>query len=67
MDTEPLDPIAALAAAGFPVMTFTDEQRTAFAGLSAEEVTLLVDLKGRLDAMEPDVQAHSVIAGAALF
>jgi hypothetical protein len=67
MTTDNGGPLAALEAAGFPVASFTDEQRTVFAGLSAEEIALLVDIKGRLDGVEPDVQAHTMIAGAALF
>lgn len=61
------DALAALAVAGFPVEAFTPEQRAVLAGLSAAEIALLADIKGRLDAVEPDVQAHTVIAGAALF
>ncbi|MCA6091838.1 hypothetical protein LE181_06620 [Streptomyces sp. SCA3-4] len=61
------DALGALEAAGFPVTAFTDEQREVFARLTAGEVTLLADLRSRLDAVEPEVQAHNVIAGAALF
>jgi hypothetical protein len=67
MTAERPDVLSALLAAGFPVGAFTEQERAVFAALSPEEVALLVDIKGRLDAMEPDVQAHSVIAGAALF
>jgi hypothetical protein len=35
--------------------------------LSAEEFALLIDIKARLDEVQPEVQAHSEIAGAALF
>jgi hypothetical protein len=59
--------LAALDTAGFPVASFTDEQRSVFAELSAAEIELLVGLKGRLDAVEPEVQAHSTVAGGALF
>ena len=39
-----------------------------FAALSPEEVALLVDIKRRLNAFEPEVQPHSgVIAGGAMF
>jgi hypothetical protein len=59
--------LRALAEAGFPVDSFTDEQLAVFAGLSAGEVELIVDIKSRLDAVEPEVQAHAAVAGAALF
>ncbi|MFF7633034.1 aroma-sacti cluster domain-containing protein [Kitasatospora sp. NPDC008050] len=59
--------IEALAAAGFPVDTFTEEQLGVFGALSEEELALLVDLKARLDEVEPEVQAHANIAGGALF
>jgi hypothetical protein len=61
------NPLTALRTAGFPVDDLTDEQRTVLAGLSAEEVALLLDIKRRLDLAAPDVEAHNVIAGAALF
>jgi len=60
MSTPQHDPLAALAAAGFPLETITEEQRTVFATLSAEEVTLLIDLRARLDAVEAEVQADNV-------
>jgi hypothetical protein len=59
--------IDALAAAGFPVDTFTDEQLDVFRALTPAELELIVDIKGRLDAVEPEVQAHAAVAGAALF
>ncbi|MEV7175217.1 aroma-sacti cluster domain-containing protein [Kitasatospora sp. NPDC093679] len=62
------DPVlTALAAAGFPVDTFTDEQLGVFRTLGAEELALLLDLKARLDEVEPEVQAHTTVAGGALF
>ncbi|MDQ7911320.1 hypothetical protein RB614_43210 [Phytohabitans sp. ZYX-F-186] len=67
MTAQPPEPLSALLAAGFPVAAFSEQERAVFAALSPAEVALLVDIKGRLDAMAPDVQAHSVIAGAALF
>jgi hypothetical protein len=57
----------ALNAAGFPVGSFTAEQCEVFGRLSTAEVDMLVDLKARLDAVEPEVQAHGAVAGAALF
>jgi hypothetical protein len=59
--------LRALAGAGFPVDRFTEEQCAVFRGLSAPELELILDIKRRLDAVEPEVQAHSVVAGAALF
>ncbi|MGK4582688.1 aroma-sacti cluster domain-containing protein [Kitasatospora sp. HPMI-4] len=67
MSTPEWDGIAALAAAGFPVDALTDEQLAVFGSLSQEELTLLVDLKARLDEVAPDVQAHGAVAGGALF
>lgn len=66
-DPASFDAMAALAAAGFPVGDFTEEQRAVFAELTAEEFTVLSSLKTRLDEVEPDVQAHQSVSGAALF
>ena len=66
MSTPQSDPLAALDAAGFPLQAITEEQRAVFATLSPEEVALLIDLRARLDAVEPEVQAHTV-AGAGMF
>jgi acyl transferase domain-containing protein len=59
--------LRALADAGFPIDTFTDEQCAVFAGLTTTELDLILDIKRQLDAVEPEVQAHAVVAGAALF
>ncbi|MET8858827.1 aroma-sacti cluster domain-containing protein [Streptomyces sp. NPDC004579] len=59
--------LLALEDAGFPLHTLSPEQREVLQDLSAQELTLLLDLKRRLDAAEPEVQAHSEIAGGALF
>ncbi len=56
-----------LRAAGFPLEDLTDEQLSVLAGLGAEELSLLIDIKARLDAVEPEVQAHVTVAGAGLF
>lgn len=64
-DTSPLE--ATLHAAGFPVDLLTDEQRLVLSELTTEELTLLLDVKSRLDAVGPEVQAHGEIAGGALF
>ncbi|MCX4744427.1 hypothetical protein OG455_02655 [Kitasatospora sp. NBC_01287] len=59
--------IEVLATAGFPVESFTDEQLGVFGALTEEELALLVDLKAKLDEVEPEVQAHANVAGGALF
>ncbi len=61
------DQLSALAAAGFPIDSITDDQREVFSTLSPEEVSLLIDLRARLDAVEPEVQAHTDVAGGGLF
>ncbi|MEU9335606.1 aroma-sacti cluster domain-containing protein [Streptomyces sp. NPDC048290] len=61
------DPLRALEDAGFPLHSLSPEQREVLHALSGEELTLLLGLKERLDAAEPEVQAHSEIAGGALF
>ncbi|GLY29775.1 aroma-sacti cluster domain-containing protein [Kineosporia sp. NBRC 101731] len=63
----PANPLTGLRRAGFPVDELTEEQLEVLTGLSADEVTLLVDIKQRLDAVEPEVQAHVTVAGAGLF
>ena len=35
--------------------------------LSDEELTLLLTIRARLDELEPEVQAHTHVAGAGLF
>ncbi|MEU2758791.1 MULTISPECIES: aroma-sacti cluster domain-containing protein [unclassified Streptomyces] len=57
----------ALYEAGFPVDLLTEEQREVLSGLTEEELALLLDVKSRLDAVGPEVQAHGEIAGGALF
>jgi hypothetical protein len=59
--------LRALAAAGFPTGAFSEEQRAVFSELVPAELELILDIKRRLDAVEPEVQAHAVVAGAALF
>jgi hypothetical protein len=44
-----------------------DEQRGVLSALTPQELAVLIDLKGRLDLVGPEVQAHSDIAGGALF
>lgn len=61
------DPLEALERAGFPLDGLPEEQRQVFRELSPAEVELLLGLKERLDAAEPEVMAHQEIAGGALF
>jgi hypothetical protein len=61
------DVLGALEAHGFGLADLSDEQRQVLRELSAEEVELLVGIKSRLDEAGPEVQAHSEIAGGALF
>jgi len=60
MSTPQHDPLTALITAGFPLEGISEDQRAVFATLSPEEVTLLIDLRTRLDAMAPKVQAYDV-------
>ncbi|MEU3577875.1 aroma-sacti cluster domain-containing protein [Streptomyces globisporus] len=64
---ERLPPPDALYEAGFPVDLLTEEQREVLSGLTPQELALLLDVKSRLDAVGPEVQAHGEIAGGALF
>jgi hypothetical protein len=56
-----------LEAHGFEVRLLTPEQQDVLRDLSPEEFQMLIDLRARLDEVGPEVQAHSEIAGAALF
>ena len=56
-----------LATAGFDIDAFTEEQREVLRKLTPHELSILLDLKHRLDEVGPEVQAHSEIAGGALF
>lgn len=59
--------LEALTAAGFDVDALSDEQHEVLRALTPEELALLVDIRGRLDAAAPEVQAHADVAGGALF
>ncbi|MEU7908831.1 aroma-sacti cluster domain-containing protein [Actinoplanes sp. NPDC049118] len=59
--------LADLEANGIPTHALTAEQLEVLRDLTDDEFTLLVDIRSRLEAVGPDVQAHSDIAGAALF
>ncbi|MFF3754892.1 aroma-sacti cluster domain-containing protein [Streptomyces sp. NPDC002018] len=61
------DPLTSLEEHGFPLTELTDEQRQVLGDLTPAEVFLLLDIKARLDEVGPEVQAHSEIAGGALF
>ncbi|MFF4653557.1 aroma-sacti cluster domain-containing protein [Streptomyces sp. NPDC001380] len=56
-----------LQEAGFVLDAFTEEQQEVLEGLSPQELSLLLDIKNRLDEVGPEVQAHAEIAGGALF
>ncbi|BBA95842.1 hypothetical protein RVR_861 [Actinacidiphila reveromycinica] len=61
------DTLDVLRAHGFGVAELTEEQQEVLRGLSAEELSVMLDIKARLDEVGPEVQAHSEIAGGALF
>ena len=61
------DTLYALAAAGVPVDSMSEEEREVFRRLTRAELDLLLDIKSRLDAAGPEVQAHALATGAALF
>ncbi|CAM5696252.1 FXSXX-COOH protein OS=Streptomyces microflavus OX=1919 GN=Smic_25740 PE=4 SV=1 [Streptomyces microflavus] len=63
--TAPMD--AVLYEAGFPLDLLTEEQRLVLSELTPQELTVLLDVESRLDAVGPEVQAHGEIAGGALF
>ncbi|QMU78061.1 hypothetical protein GXW83_22540 [Streptacidiphilus sp. PB12-B1b] len=65
--TEHHDTLERLGAAGFAVDVLTSEQQEVLRELGPEELALLLDIKSRLDEVGPEVQAHSEIAGGALF
>lgn len=65
--TSPLDVLSTLDRAGFDLAALTEDQLTVLRGLTPEELALLVDIQARLTEAGPDVQAHSEIAGGALF
>ncbi|TDU03340.1 hypothetical protein EDD99_1762 [Streptomyces sp. 846.5] len=56
-----------LQTAGFALDALNDEQREVLRALTPQELAVLIDIKGRLDELGPEVQAHSEIAGGALF
>ncbi|MCH0543390.1 hypothetical protein I3F58_28345 [Streptomyces sp. MUM 203J] len=59
--------LGTLYRAGFAVDLLTEEQRRVLTGLAPEELAVLLDIKSRLDAVGPEVEAHGEFAGGALF
>lgn len=60
-------PLERLEMAGFTLDALNDEQREVLGALTPQELDVLIDIKGQLDLVGPEVQAHSDIAGGALF
>ncbi|HTJ67821.1 MAG TPA: aroma-sacti cluster domain-containing protein [Actinospica sp.] len=60
-------PLDRLRAAGFPVDALTTEQINVLSALTPHELSVLEDIKHRLDEVEPEVRAHGDVAGGALF
>ncbi|GID90776.1 aroma-sacti cluster domain-containing protein [Amorphoplanes digitatis] len=56
-----------LEAYGFDVSTLPVEQQEVLRDLTEAELSMLADIRARLDEVGPEVSAHSEIAGAALF
>lgn len=56
-----------LERAGFPVWSCSEQEQAVLAALTRAELDLILDLKARLDAAEPEVQGHGPVAGGALF
>jgi hypothetical protein len=65
--TEPHYTLDELEAHGLDVRRLPAEQQDVLRALTPAELALLVEIRSRLDEVTPDVQAHSEIAGAALF
>ncbi|WP_405981930.1 aroma-sacti cluster domain-containing protein [Streptomyces sp. NBC_00158] len=65
--TPPGPTLEALTAAGFDTDRLSGDQLEVLRALAPEELALLVDIRGRLDAAAPEVQAHADVAGGALF
>ena len=65
--TDPRHTLADLETNGFEMRLLTTEQQEVLRNLTDDELALLVDIRARLDEVGPEVQAHSEIAGAALF
>jgi hypothetical protein len=59
--------LAELEAHGIAVAGLTAAQQEVLRNLTDEELAVLADIRARLAELGPEVQAHSEIAGAALF
>ena len=58
----------ALAGVGFPLSGLPPEQLRALSELTEDEVAVLIDIRQRLAAAGPDVEAHSgEVIGAIFF
>ena len=71
MTDEPIlptpDPLQVLRSAGLQVDHLSPDQQQALAGLDDDELALLLSIRAKLDDLEPEVQAHSTVAGGGLF
>ena len=56
-----------LEAAGIDLTTVPDEQREVLLGLSEEEAATFASIKGRLDAVADDVEAHTQVTVGGTF
>jgi hypothetical protein len=65
--TEPRYTLDDLEAHGLDARRLPVEQQEVLRALTPAELALLVEIRARLDEVGPEVEAHSEIAGAALF
>jgi hypothetical protein len=49
-----------LSKAGLDTSWLSQEQRTVIAGLSSEEIAMLISIKQRLDSVAPAVETHFI-------
>lgn len=63
----PREPLGVLRRAGLPVDALSAEQQQVLGELDEDELGLLLAIRARLDELEPEVQAHTHVAGAGLF
>ncbi|GLW05827.1 hypothetical protein Misp01_09570 [Microtetraspora sp. NBRC 13810] len=61
----PFDAVRELTEAGLDLQVISEEQRTIVAGLSPEEVAMLISIHEQLLETDPEVEAH--IIGGLLF
>ncbi|QMU73240.1 aroma-sacti cluster domain-containing protein [Streptacidiphilus sp. P02-A3a] len=52
------DPLARLRDAGFDLDAFDDDQLDLLAGLSTDELTVLLDIRERIGEVRPEVELH---------